>query len=149
MDKRFFRRMTRGLLRPFVKREDGTAAIEFAIVVPVLATIAVMMPDASDIVFGAMNMNMAVRSSIQYAMNTGTDMSAAQTIGSQNWLNKPSHATLIASTACTCGSGAGTCGQICSDGSQPQTYVTVTANATLGGMVYSLPLTTTQKVRVR
>jgi len=149
MDKRFLRRLTQTMLRPFLAREDGTAAIEFALIVPVLAIITLMMPDASDIVFGAMNMNMAVRSSIQYAMNTGTDMTAAQTIGTQNWVNKPSHATLIASTACTCGAGAGTCGQICGDGSQPQTYVTVTATATLGGMVYSLPLTTAQKVRVR
>jgi Flp pilus assembly protein TadG len=132
-----------------VKDEDGVAAVEFALIVPVLAVIAIMLPDTSDIVFGAMNMNMAVRSSIQYAMNSGNDMSAAQTIGNQTWSNKPHGATLTASTVCTCGSSSGTCGQVCGDGTLPETYVTVTGSATFGGMVVSLPLTTTQKVRVR
>ena len=39
--------------------------------------IVVMLPDASDIMFGAMNMNMAVRTSIQYAMNSGNEAANA------------------------------------------------------------------------
>jgi Flp pilus assembly pilin Flp len=149
MRKTILRSVARALLRPFIKGEDGAAAVEFALIVPVLAIIAVMLPDTSDIVFGAMNMNMAVRSSIQYAMNSGNNMSMAQTIGNQTWTNKPHGATLTASTVCTCGSGSGICGQTCVDGSLPNTYVTVTGAATFGGTVLTLPLTTTQTVRVR
>jgi Flp pilus assembly pilin Flp len=149
MRKAIILSVVRALVRPFVKREDGAAAVEFALIVPILAVIAIMLPDTSDIVFGAMNMNMAVRSSIQYAMNSGTDMAQAQTIGNSTWTSKPAGATLTASTYCKCGASAGTCGALCMDGSLPSTYVTVVGSATFGGTVISVPLTTTQTVRVR
>jgi Flp pilus assembly pilin Flp len=149
MGKAIRRSVARALLRPFVKREDGAAAVEFALIIPILAVIAVMLPDTSDIVFGAMNMNMAVRSSIQYAMNSGTNMAQAQTIGNSTWTNKPAGATLSAFTYCKCGASSGTCGAICMDGSLPSTYVTVIGTATFGGTVISVPVTTTQTVRVR
>jgi Flp pilus assembly protein TadG len=149
MSKTIQRSVARALLRPFLKRTDGAAAVEFALIIPVLAIIVIMLPDTSDIVFGAMNMNMAVRSSIQYAMSGGSSMSAAQTIGNQTWTNKPTGATLTAATVCTCNGSSATCGQTCMDGSQPYTYVTVTGAATFGGTVISVPLTTTQKVRVQ
>src|SRR6516164_1710357 len=103
MGKTLRYRVARTLLRPFLKGEHGAAAVEFALIVPILAVIAVMLPDTSDIVFGAMNMNMAVRSSIQYAMNSGSNMTTARAIGNQTWTNKPSGATLTAFTYCQCG----------------------------------------------
>lgn len=137
------------LARRFLRATKGTAAIEFALVLPILAAIAVTLPDVGNIAAGDINMESAVRASAQYAMNGGSNMATAQAIGTSSWTSKPAGATLTATSACLCGGAAAVCGQICQDGSQPQTYVTVTASATLGGSVISLPLSTTQVVRIQ
>ncbi len=133
----------------FLRARGGAAAIEFALIVPVLAAIALFLPDVGNIAFGDMNMESAVRASAQYAMNGGSDMAVAQAIGNSAWTSKPAGGALTSTKACLCGGAAGICNQICQDGSLPQTYVTVTASATLGGMMISLPLTTTQVVRIQ
>ncbi|MBU6297998.1 MAG: hypothetical protein KGJ79_09345 [Alphaproteobacteria bacterium] len=127
----------------------ATAAIEFALVVPVLAGIAITLPDLCNAAAGAINMEAAVRAGIQYAMNGGADMTLAQQIGTQSWKGMPQDASLTASQSCVCDSGGGICGQLCPDGSIPAAYVTVSASATLGGSVISFPGSSTQTVRIR
>jgi Flp pilus assembly protein TadG len=135
-------------VRRFALELRGAAAIEFAIIVPVLAVIVLMISDASNVAVGGSRMESALRSSVQYVMNGGVDMAQAQAVGLQAWQGKPSNATLSVSSVCKCGSGAGICGQICSDGSLPQTFVTATATGKLGGSVIHIQKTLGETIRV-
>jgi Flp pilus assembly protein TadG len=128
---------------------DGVAAIEFAMVLPILTAIVVSVPDLSQAAIGVIQMENAARASVQYAMGGGTDMTAAQAVGMQTWTAKPSDAQLTASEACLCGASAGTCGQPCADGSNPQTYFTVVATGLVGGSMISFEKTTTRSVRLQ
>lgn len=131
-----------------VKKNDGVAAVEFALVLPVLASIAILMPDVSQAVVGVVQMESAAQASVQYAMEGGTDMSTAQSIGMQAWTSKPSNAAMTTSEYCLCGASPGTCGQTCPDGSSPGTYFSVTASGTFGGSVISFQKSVTRAVRI-
>ncbi|MBI3676305.1 MAG: pilus assembly protein [Proteobacteria bacterium] len=133
----------------FAKHRAGTSAVEFALIAPVLVIATMSISDATAIATGSSRMQTAIRAAIQYAMNGGTDMTAAQSLGVASWNGKPSSGTLSVATACTCGGSAGTCGVLCADGTVPYTYVTATATAPLGGDMYTLTKTVTETVRTR
>jgi len=137
------------LLSRLKSSDAGVAAIEFAMILPILAVIVVCLPDVSQAVTGVIQMENAARASVQYAMGGGNDMTVAQTIGLRSWSSKPANAQLTASQACKCGGAAGTCGQLCADGTNPQTYFTVVASGTMGGSTVSFQKSVTRTVRVQ
>jgi len=136
------------VIRRFVHDLRATSAIEFAIIVPVLAIIVVMISDVSNVAVGGSRMEGAIRSSVQYAMNGGTNMSQAQMVGLQAWQGKPNGASLNVTSMCKCGSAGGSCTQVCPDGSLPQTFVSAVATAQLGGTFVHVQKTLSETVRV-
>lgn len=132
----------------FIRDAKGIAAVEFALIVPVLALLTVFMSDIGMAAVGAMNMESAVRSSIQYAMNGGVDMTVAKQVGLNAWPEQPADASFETSKECKCGSDVVTCSQLCTDGSQPGNFVTAVATGTLGGSIIHFRKTTTQTVQV-
>jgi len=136
-------------MRKFVSDRRGTAAVEFAMNVPVLAAIIIPLIDVSSLAVGVSEMQTAARSTIQYAMNGGTDMSLAQNHGMAVWANRPANGTFSAVMACLCSGSANACDTPCPDGTPPQSYVTVSASATFTGNVFSSHRDVTAKVRVR
>jgi Flp pilus assembly pilin Flp len=136
-------------LRKFLAAREATSAIEFALIVPVLAVIVVTLADVANIAVGVGTMQTGMRSSIQYAMNGGTDMTVAQAQGLQAWNNPPAGANLTAVMACFCGASAAACDVPCADLTAPTAFVTVTAAGTYGGNVITRNETLTEKVRVR
>src|SRR5215475_7678917 len=105
--------MAMRMLKRLLRNQRGTAAIEFGLVLPVLASIVILMPDVSEAAIGAMNMDAALRAGIQYAMNGGTTLSSVQSFANTNWASKPADATLTASAACYCDTSVIVCGQPC------------------------------------
>jgi len=136
------------VIRGFVRDLRANAAIEFALIVPVLAVIVLMISDTSSVAVGASHMEGAVRSSIQYAMNGGTDMAQAQAVGNLAWQDRPHNASLNVTSVCMCGSAGGSCTQVCPDGSLPKTFVSAAATAQLGGTFVHLQKTVSETVRV-
>jgi Flp pilus assembly protein TadG len=139
-------------IKPFAQGlsdASGQSGLEFAFIVPALAVGILTISDVANIAMGASQMQTAVRTSIQYAMNGGSDMSVAQAQGVQAWANMPSSGTLSAAQSWKCGSGPGTQGQLCPDGSVPSSWVTVVASATFGGTVISQPKSVTESVRIQ
>jgi Flp pilus assembly protein TadG len=136
-------------LRTFFKASDGAAAIEFAFIAPVFATLAFLMVDVANIGMGASNMQTAVRAAVQYAVRGGTNMTTAQNLANANWASKPAGATFSAVASCRCGSAANACNALCPDGSVPQSIVTVTATASLGGNWLNSTKTVTETVRLK
>ncbi|HEY2032642.1 MAG TPA: hypothetical protein VGH02_03020 [Rhizomicrobium sp.] len=145
---RILRQIARALVG-FHRANGGTSAVEFGLVLPLLAVAAVSISDASTISTQSSAMQSAVRASIQYAMNGGGDTSVAQQTGVQAWNNKPSDGTLLVSQSCVCGGAAGTCGTVCADGTVPSSYVTAVATGKVGGDVLSWHNTVTESVRVQ
>ncbi len=135
------------IVKKLIKDRRGAAAIEFGLILPVLAAIIVLLPDVTEAAVGAMNMDGAVRAGIQFAMNGSTNTTSIQTYANNNWPSKPHDANLNASLACYCDSSIISCGQPCTG--TTSSYITVAANATVGGTVVSVPLSKSQKVRVQ
>ena len=142
-------RTLRYLLTKFGRDTRGTSAIEFALISPVLIACVVALSDVNNVQFQAANMQTGVRAGIQYALKGGTDSAIMQTQANNAWTNKPSGGTLTATKVCRCAGVAHACDTLCADFTPSQIYMTVTANATLGGNYISIAKTATETVRVR
>ena len=139
----------RNFLPKFAASMQGTSAIEFAFIVPVLSLIVLSLADVATIAIGMGEMQTASRAAVQYAIAGGADMSVAETQGLNAWNSEPSDGALTAVSACLCGTTATDCQVLCADQSFPNEYVTVTAHGTLGGHMISKYETLTEVVRVR
>ena len=133
----------------FTGSRRGTAAIEFAFIVPVLTLIVVTLADVATIAIDMGEMQTAVRAAIQYAIAGGTDMSVAQTQGLNAWNGEPADGAVTATTACLCAGAANDCQVLCADGTYPKEYITVSASGTLSGRMISKHETLSEVVRVR
>ena len=136
-------------IRHFVCHSGGAAAVEFALIVPVLAGLVVAIDDVSNIAIGTAAMQTGSRAAIQYAMAGGTDMTAARTLGMQAWDQKPSDASMTVVMACLCANVASGCNSPCPDGTVPTKFVTVDVQGTYGGNLYQRTPHLTERVRLR
>jgi|SRR6185312_1270459 len=139
----------RTLFIHFRQSVEGIAAVEFALVVPVLAAMALLLPDLSQAAVGVMDMQGAARASIQYAMTGGTDVTEARTLGLAAWNSQPADANLATSESCTCAGAGATCGQPCPNGSSPQEYFNVTASGHVGGTFIGFENSVSRSVRIQ
>ncbi|HXJ02791.1 MAG TPA: TadE/TadG family type IV pilus assembly protein [Micropepsaceae bacterium] len=150
MNKKLFLPSTRfRALRRLYRCRKGTSAIEFALIIPIIAAMLITISDVANIMVGASTMQTVARSAIQYAMNGGTDMNAAQNIAMQSWNSPPNDAAISAVQACFCGGSGADCNTPCPDQSVPQNNVTVTVSGTYGGDVMQKKSTVVEKVRLR
>jgi Flp pilus assembly protein TadG len=134
-------------LSAFISACHGTAAVEFAFIVPVLTLIVLTISDVTTIATGVGEMHTAARAAIQYAMNGGTDMTVAKTQATDAWQSEPKDGTMSVVQACTCSGSSHTCSTTCSDGSSPYVFITATATGTLGGSMIKRTRTVTETVR--
>jgi Flp pilus assembly protein TadG len=130
------------------KDSRGLAAIEFALISPVLVGIVLLLADVAGFVALNSGMKYGVRTGVQYIMNGGTDSAATTAVVNQAWTNKPSNATVSVTTTCVCASTPVTCGTTCSGGGTPQTLKTIAATAPFSGFLLSLSATASETVRV-
>lgn len=128
---------------------SGNAALEFGLILPVLLAMVITIADITNIAVGTGQMQTAVRASVQYLMNGGTDIPTAQTMGTNAWNNEPADGSLTASKACYCSGASHSCTTLCSDNSSPQAFYTVTASGSLGGTVLKQTQTVTETVRTK
>jgi Flp pilus assembly protein TadG len=166
----------RAILQNLVGRrsESGTAAIEFAILAPLLALIFVGMVDLGSLMYQAMQLNSAVESGAFYVITNGWVSStgatpivtAMQQTGAVTgtptaacFYGCPNATSGIASQSGTCGSGSST--STCSNGYAPGQYVKISAQLSTttlvatgifsffgGTLALPNPLTATATIRV-
>ncbi len=137
------------LFKRFRGSADGIAATEFALVLPFLAAIALLLPDLSQAAVGVIQMQGAARASVQYAMAGGTDLTKAQSLGLAAWNNQPADASLATSEQCSCAGAGATCGQPCTGGTSPQEYFSVTASGHVGGSFIGFENSVSRSVRIQ
>jgi len=140
----------RGSLR-MLRDRSGLSAVEFALIAPMLGFTVLALVDAVNFAVGFTSMQRAERAGIQYFMNGGTSTSAAQGIVSASWKNPPSNYSVNAQQVCTCGGNSHviTCGTTCANGNAYTQNMSITASATIPGMLMSLPENKTETVRVQ
>jgi Flp pilus assembly protein TadG len=153
------------------RSESGTAAIEFAILAPLLALIFVGMADLGYLMYQAMQLNSAVESGTLYITNgvsssaTAPIVTAMQQTGAVTgtptatcFYGCPNGTSGIASQPGTCGSGSST--STCSNGYPPGQYFKINAQLSTttlvatsifgffgGALALPNPLTATATVR--
>ncbi|MBV9997139.1 MAG: pilus assembly protein [Caulobacteraceae bacterium] len=145
--------MMRRLARPLRRlgaQEDGAAAVEFALLLPVLAALMVGVIQYGGMVFAYQQMHDGVDAGAVYVMRGGTDSTAIHDVALGAWPNKPSDAAVTVTQACTCAGGTADCSSTCADGSYPQTFTTISATGTYAGPLGSAQsMSATQIVRTQ
>ena len=131
----------------WTRDSSGTSAIEFGLIAPVLILLCLGAYDLNDMSFRTSNMQTAVRSGIQYAMNGGEDLDQAETIVNGAWSRKPDDGDVTATAACKCAGNTQACNSTC--GTTMNKWITITATGTIGGNFYSSFQTKSETIRIK
>jgi len=141
MMKRFFRAL---------RDNRGVAAVEFALIVPIMAAMVVAGVDGWMRINQVSQMRSAAQTGARYYQGGGADDTAAAQLALASWDHAPADATVTAARACSCGGVGASCSSLCASQDLPQVYVTLTVS---GGFsdpmagVQSLSQTSTVRVR--
>ena len=142
-------RKTRKHLKRFVKDREGVAAIEFAMIAPVLTFLVLASVDLGKMLIDRTDMQSAVRTGAQYLMNGGQDLDLARDLVLASWASRPEAGTVISERFCTCAEVVHACTSLCSDASIPESYVRLKAVGTLDGFLTDASERTEEIVRIR
>lgn len=137
------------LFKKFAGDGRGTAAIEFALSVPVLLIGLLGVVDLGNVVYQKGDLEAALRSGIQYFMSGGSNLTTAQNVVNASWTHKPVGATVVAEKYCLCGTTVSVCTALCGTGKYPVSYSRIVVNVTFHGILSNSPYQTSQVVRVR
>jgi len=112
---------------------SGAAAVEFGIIVPMLALMAISVTDIGLAVYRKMQVEGAAQAGAQYAIMNGYDSSAITSAVTSATNSSAITATPAPTKFCGCPTGSSistiTCGATCSGGSTAGTYVAVSAQS--------------------
>ncbi len=124
------RKFCRGLLT----EQHGTAAIDLAIMLPVLIAMTFGLVDYSSALLQQTQVENAAQRGLQYALARGFDSSAMSNVITRSTGSAVISATPAPSKFCGCPGGQGivsvACSDVCSDGLRAGTYVSASAAAT-------------------
>lgn len=137
------------MLKRFASDRKGIAAIEFAMLLPIMASVIVLTLDVSLHVVNRMRMESAIRSGIQYLMYNGRDLDQLQSVVETSWSPAPANAVVTTERYCLCFEARHTCTVLCSDDSAPESYFGVSTSGTLDGFVVNTTLQGSEEIRVR
>ena len=112
---------------------SGVSSVEFALAVPLLATILTLLVDFGIGFYEKMQVEDAAQAGTQYALLHGWDSTAIQNAVTSATTLSGLSASPAPTKACGCASGTSVtsadCSGVCASGLSPGTYVTVNAQA--------------------
>ncbi len=136
-------------LAAFRRDRRGVTAVEFSLVAPVLALMAVASFDGGISILRYYDMKEALSSGAQYVMQGGTSSTVAQALIMSAWTRKSSDAKATVVQNCKCGTTVSICSALCGDGSVPKSYYQFNASMTSKGLFVSKSIAAQDIVRVR
>lgn len=139
----------KSIARSFAKSRKGAAAVEFSLLLPVLAIMLVGVIDVGIIAYERTDMSQAIRAGAQYFMAGGTDFDRAAQVVRNSWTEAPKDAVVAVDRFCLCGEIVSACNQPCPDASVPAAYARITASAQVEGIFKEYGTYTTDVIRVR
>lgn len=144
-----FKRMKRFSPRRMLRDRKGLAAIEFAIVAPVLTVLIVGATDVGMLVYNRMDTTSSIQAGAQYFMAGGTDTNQALAAVKRSWTSMPQDTQLSVVKTCYCAEVVNLCTVNCSDGSLPVAYNIVSARLKYRGVLLENEYVISEAVRVR
>ncbi len=140
----------RKLFLPFWRNDRGAAAVEFAIIVPVLVAMFLAATQVWDASTRVNNLRLALRPATQYYMAGGTDDAQAVAFATSSWQSPPTDASITSARSYRCGQTATVSTTVlCADNKPPAIFVTLTASGSWTGVTYGSALSQTAVVRVK
>jgi Flp pilus assembly protein TadG len=122
-----------GAALALLRRRSGNAAIEFALIAPILAAMLVAMTDLGVALYENMEIRNAADAGVQYAIAKGWNSTAIQNAVTGATGMSGVSASPVPVQSCGCASGttiaSAACGSVCASGATAGTYVTVNAQA--------------------
>ena len=137
------------ILRRYLGDRSGVAAIEFAMIAPLMAAAMVGTLDVSNHLINRGHMHSGVRSGIQYLMDNGRDLYQLQSIVENSWSESPGNAVVTTERYCLCVDVRHACDVLCTDDSAPESYFSVSASGTLDGYLVDSTIEASEDIRVR
>lgn len=153
---RYFRRGSSGILRGLfpraVRSTSGAAAVEFAVIVPVLTLMVIAIADIGLAVYRKIQVEDAAQAGAEWAIRNGFDANAISTAVASA-TNAPITASPSPVQFCGCATGSSvssaTCGTTCPGGAKAGTYATVWAQLTYNTTLNYTVLPTTYNFNVQ
>jgi Flp pilus assembly protein TadG len=127
----------------------GAAAVELALVLPLLAVLAAGVIQYGGQILAYQKMHNGVAAAALYVMRGGSGSSTIRSVALGAWRDQPSDASVSVSQYCSCASVVSSCSTLCSDSSYPQGYTTISASGSFAGPFASQSMSTIQVVRTQ
>lgn len=119
------------MLRHIFKDKSGAAAVELAVVSPLLCIVLLGIVDGWSHSNHTMNMRAAVKAGANYVMQGGTSEALTQDVAMSAWIKPPSDANIRVEQVCYCGTVTAQCNALCSsNGKPPSGYFRIVAKGT-------------------
>ena len=113
-----------------IRDRTGIAAVELALVLPVLCATLLGIMDGWSYVASSLSMRAGVKTAANFVMAGSADDSATQTVALASWENKPSDAQVTISRIYKCGTTVVDASTLCSGPKAPSVYVQIQASGT-------------------
>ena len=140
--------MTRSFFSPFARDTRGAAAVEFAIVAPVLALLLVGLVQGWFDVKQRMDAQTALQAGIRYYHQGGATDATAKALAIRAWPNKPAEGDVLINRSCTCSQVVVLCTATC-DSTPPAVTVSVATTYRANSLLGSENVQFQQSVRIR
>ncbi|TIO19733.1 MAG: pilus assembly protein [Mesorhizobium sp.] len=114
----------------FRKNRSGAAAVEFALVLPVLCVALFGIADGWSYVTSSMAMRAGVKTAANLLLAGGGDDTAVQAAALASWEKKPSDAAITVTRTYKCGTTVVTSSTTCAGSKVPSIYVQIQASGT-------------------
>lgn len=136
-------------LSRFRTDQRGVAALEFALIAPLLATLLLVGADTWLTVSQNEDMRTALQSGARYYETGGSDDPTAQLVVQHAWPSMPADGSTSVARSCTCGTSPADCATLCPGSNPPSVFLTLTTQGTFTGLMHSRVLSQSDAVRVR
>lgn len=133
--------MKPGPVQRLARDDRGGSAVEFALVVPVLAAMLAGLVLAWSVLAQVSQMRSAVHAGADYLRAGGSDPALVRTVVERAWEERPENFAITVVESCSCGTAVGGCAVLCTSNQPPSIYTEIRASS--GGR------TAAEVVRVR
>lgn len=133
-----------------LKRDErGGAAVEMALVTPVIAGLALVSAEVWMMALDKQRAATALDAAVDYYMGGGVSDPEAAAVAMDAWEDPPAAAAVTYFRSGRCGAETAQLNDLCPSGDQPAAYVTLTASGQARGLFDDRPVEATRTVRVR
>jgi Flp pilus assembly protein TadG len=139
----------------FFRSDSGVAAVEFALVVPILCLVLLGIIDGWSFVSSSLSMRASVKTAANLVMGGAAEDAATQAVALSSWENRPDDAQVTLGRKYQCGSVVVDPSVLCDGAKAPSIFVEIQATATwsppfaFGVFSLSRGLAHQQVIRVR